>query len=197
MGFDIGLNFRSTPSFVTDGPGYTYVLGTDTYPTSRAGFTFGWSGAVSDRDRNASIDPRLAGINFTAGNAGTTFRVDLPSSGSVDVHVAIGDDAAQQNNQKWQIKDNATQLVSHGPVASVSAAHFLDETATDYSAAAWPGSETPETFTFASTTFFFVPNSGTADNQVIASIRLVQGGVGPTTSVKSQSLGSTTWSWPI
>lgn len=198
MGFDIGINFRATSTFVVDVTNETYCLG-DTYPTTRGGVTFGWSSGASARDRSASVDRRLAGINFVAGNAGSTFRVDLPSSGSVDVHIAIGDDAAQQNNQKWQIKDNATQLVSHGPVTAVSGAHFLDETATDYADTAWPGSQTAETFTFSSTTFFFVPNSGTADNQVIAHIRLVQagGGGGPTTAVKSQSLGSTTWSWAI
>jgi len=61
-----GFDFRNTASFVMDPSGDTDVLSTTAYPTTVDGVTFGWmkTSPVQARDRNANLDPRLAGINF-------------------------------------------------------------------------------------------------------------------------------------
>jgi hypothetical protein len=187
MAFDFGLNFRLTSGFVTDGTNESYVLASDTYPTTRGGLTFGWDSAVSSRDRSAVIDRRLAGIHFVAGNAGRTFRIDLTASGSVSVHIAYGDHSGGNNNQKWQIYDNVTQLSTHGPT-NVSAANYLDASGTNRTEAAWPAGETAESLTFSSTTFFIKPNSGTADSQTLAHLRVVQAASGGSTIVFRKTL---------
>src|SRR5271167_3917766 len=76
-----GFDFRSTKTFVTDPAGSTYVLSTTAYPTTVNGVTFGWvkTSLVGARNRNASLDPRLAGINYATNGAPATFYVDLPS----------------------------------------------------------------------------------------------------------------------
>src|SRR5271157_6482568 len=82
-GWQQGFDFRHTAGFVTDPPGDTYVLSTTAYPTKGGGTTYGWAktSLVQGRDRNAGLDPRLAGINFVNNGAPATFNVDLPSPG--------------------------------------------------------------------------------------------------------------------
>lgn len=157
----IGINFRSTAGYVTDPAGTTYCIG-DTYPTTRGGWTFGWvsgSGPGSNlRDRNNSIDPRLAGINFHSGSFTLKFRIDLPASGSYNVRCAMGD-AGAQNGTELTIFDNTTSLgelvTNHLP----NSGNFYDATNTVYSAANWPGSNSAASLTFSTTTFFATINS--------------------------------------
>ena len=65
-GISAGIRLPQHVAFVTDPPGDTDVLPTTTYPTTGNGVTFGWVNTyfVQGRDRNAKLDPRLAGINF-------------------------------------------------------------------------------------------------------------------------------------
>src|SRR5208283_4855223 len=76
-----GFDFRNTSTFVTDPAGDTYVLSTTAYPTQGSGVTYGWvnTSLVNARDRNAQLDPRLAGINYATNGSPATFYVDLPS----------------------------------------------------------------------------------------------------------------------
>src|SRR5208337_1972246 len=76
-GWQQGFDFRNTSSFVTDPAGDTYVLPTTIYPTKSNGVTFGWAkNSAQGRDRNAKLDPRLAGVNFVNNGSPATFYVD-------------------------------------------------------------------------------------------------------------------------
>src|SRR3990167_6684343 len=104
MAWDKGFDFRNTSAYVTDPADHTYVLHTETYPTTRNGVTFGWSaGTIDSRDRDSGIDARLAGINF--GAATGTFRVDLPATGDYDVRIASGDASFAQSGQAPSVVD--------------------------------------------------------------------------------------------
>ena len=74
-------------------PGDTYVLPTTKYPTTVNGVTFGWvkTSLVQARDRNNKLDPRLAGVNFANNGSPATFNVDLPSPGTYNLSLALGD----------------------------------------------------------------------------------------------------------
>ena len=87
-----GFDFRSTAAFVADPPGDTYVLATTAYPTKGNGVTYGWARTypVGGRDRNAKLDPRLAGINYANNGTQATFYVDLPSPGTYNLSLALG-----------------------------------------------------------------------------------------------------------
>jgi hypothetical protein len=173
--FDIGINFRSTSGYVADGANETYCLA-DIYPVTRGGVTFGWviTGAVDSRDRDSGNDRRLAGINFTTNNA-DYFRLDLPAAGTYDVHLAMGD-ATFSGAVSYDVKDTTTLLFS--TTGSTSAGNkFKDATDTEYSNAAWPGSEAASTQTFA-TTQLRVQHTGGGVNDVIAHLRVAAAGGG-------------------
>src|SRR5271166_295692 len=88
-----GFDFRNTATFVTDPSGSTYVLSTTAYPTKGNGVTYGWvkTSLVQARNRNAKLDPRLAGINYASNGSPATFYVDLPSAGTYNLSLAMGD----------------------------------------------------------------------------------------------------------
>src|SRR5271169_4524190 len=111
-----GFDFRNTASFVTDPSGDTYVLPSTAYPTTGSGVTYGWvkTSPVQARDRNASLDPRLAGINFVSNGSPATFYVDLPSAGTYSLSLALGDAGYQQCWVQCQIQflDGSTVLAT-------------------------------------------------------------------------------------
>src|SRR5271157_6641444 len=82
--FQQGFDFRNTSTFAIDSAGGTYVLSTTAYPTKGSGVTYGWvkTSLVNARDRNAQLDPRLAGINYATNGSPATFYVDLPWAGT-------------------------------------------------------------------------------------------------------------------
>src|SRR5271165_1772930 len=104
--FRQGFDFRNTVTFVNDPPGDTYVLPTTAYPTKGSGVTYGWTNTslVNARDRNAQLDPRLAGINYATNGSAATFYVDLPSPGTYSLSLAMGDDGYQQCYTQCQIQ---------------------------------------------------------------------------------------------
>lgn len=100
-----GFNFRATgPSgtFVTDGANDSAVyqlagpaLQNYSYPSFSNGLSAGWvsGGDVNNfRNRNAALDPRLAGIWFNNVVTKAEFRIDC--TGSVNIRLALGDDAS-------------------------------------------------------------------------------------------------------
>src|SRR5271165_2886814 len=111
-----GFDFRNTKGFVTDPSGDTYVLPSTLYPTSFNGTTYGWvkTTPVQGRDRNASLDPRLAGINFVTNGSPGTFYVDLPSAGTYNLSLAMGDAGYQQCSTQCQVQflDGSTVLAT-------------------------------------------------------------------------------------
>lgn len=145
-----GLNFRGLFSFIEDGAGDTFCVG-DVYPTTRVGFTFGFSADRSSngRDRNASVDPRIAGLVFQPAGSTVDFRLDLPETGTYRIRAAFGDtDNAQEHSVIF--KDDTTSFATISKV-STSAGQHLDATGTAYSSANWPTSNSYIQHTFTST----------------------------------------------
>ena len=179
MSLDIGINFRASSGYVTDGTGETYSLG-EAYPTTRGGVTFGWDTDLTSntRDRNSGIDRRLAGIVFN-NTVGRNFRLDLTSATDHDVHCAAGD-IASINAALWDFQDDTTVFdATTGDPIDAANGDFKDATDTKYSAANWPGSETAISRTFGSTIFKLqIRSASSSYNSVIAHVRLVQTGGG-------------------
>ena len=150
--WDKGFNFRQTSGWVTDGANETYVLA-DSYPTTRNGVTFGWEQTVTTADRNASVDRRLAGINYQFNDGtGMNFRVDLPSTGSYSIRLALGDEASGQTNNSGIVKDNTTTLITILHNTGIHEWYDAQDVAQG-TAATWVSSNSPSTQTFSSTIF--------------------------------------------
>jgi uncharacterized membrane protein len=179
QGFQIGFDFRNTSTFVTDPPGDTYVLSTTAYPTTDNGVTYGWvnTSLVQARDRSTSVDPRLAGMNFVSNGSPATFYVNLPSAGTYNLSLALGDDGYEQCVTQCQIQflDGSTVLatVTGGPS---NAGYFYDAKGNNWSAAAWPTSNLSQQVTLAGTQLTMVlgTNKATGDNTPIAFLGVAQ-----------------------
>jgi hypothetical protein len=87
---EYGFNFRSSDAgdFAgIDGAGQSPVTPADLYPTVFSnGLTGGWvedtAGDLQGRNRDHTLDPRLAGTSYLDSGSGTVnFRVDLPAEG--------------------------------------------------------------------------------------------------------------------
>ena len=148
MAWDKGFNFRQTSGYVTDGANSTYVLSADTYPTTRNGVTFGWDvSPTGDRDRDSALDARLAGIAFGSGVG--TFRVDLPSGGTFNISMAVGDATAIQEGNEVIVKDGTSPVITIGP-HDTGSAEFYDALDVAYTAANWPANNDPSSEAFSS-----------------------------------------------
>jgi hypothetical protein len=162
-GWEQGFDFRNTKTFVTDPPGSTYVLSTTAYPTTVNGVTFGWvkTAPVQARDRNAQLDPRLAGINFANNGAPATFDVDVPSPGTYSVSLAMGDASYQQCWVQCQVQflDGGTVVatVTEGVIAQ---GFFYDAMGNKWSAAAWPANNVSRQVTLTGTRLTVVVGTG-------------------------------------
>jgi hypothetical protein len=166
-----GFNFRATSAYVTDGTNETFVVA-DVYPVTRNGVTFGWAntaGSIGSRNRSATIDRRLAGINFNEAG-GDIFRVDLPGAGLYQINAAFGDHANGQSITA-AFQDNTTSFIST-TATSVAVAHYLDASFTDWSEAAWPGSNTLISQVFTSSILRI--QTGAALNSPVAHLFLTQ-----------------------
>jgi hypothetical protein len=148
----IGINFRATSGYVTDGAGETYCVG-DSYPTTRGGWTFGWTatGNFDIRDRDSAIDRRLAGTNLQW-NDGTqsTFRLDLPASGQRDIRLALGD-TISESYQYCQIKDGTTVLLTTDDSNGNASYEWVDASAVARTQVTWPTSNVAVPLTFTGT----------------------------------------------
>jgi len=97
MAFPQGINFRDTNGYVTDGANYDFEPSAsgNTYPRSSAqGNTVGWESgytSTNSRDRDNTLDVRLAGLHFTPSTVAATYRIDLPSAGDYIINYALGD----------------------------------------------------------------------------------------------------------
>lgn len=149
MSFDIGIDFRATSGYVSDPANCTYCLA-DAYPTTRGGATFGISsGSIITNDVNNTFDARIAGMNYHSGGA-VTFQLDLPASGSVDVRAAVRQYSVYGGTVV--VKDNTTTLFTVNCNAGSADGDYRDALDVDYSPANWPGSNSANTKTFATTT---------------------------------------------
>ena len=174
-----GFDFRNTPTFVTDPSGDTYVLSTTAYPTKGNGVTYGWlkTSLVTGRDRNAALDPRLAGINFVDNGSPATFYVDLPSAGTYNLSLAMGDASFEQCWVRCQIQflDGNTVLATLNEGVTKSG-FFYDTMGNNWSAAAWPASNLSQQVTLTGTRLTVVvgTNKATGDFTTIAFLGVTQ-----------------------
>lgn len=163
--FNAGFDFRATAGYVTDVAPNTYVLASDTYPTSRGGFTFGWESTtgLDSRDRSTGVDSRLAGINFKP-NSDTvtdTFRVDLPLAGTYNIRLALGDGTTSAQTNYVVVKDTSTALITFAPIAT--GGNFADAAGNLWSPANWPANNVAVSEAFA-TTILRIVIGGTVDS---------------------------------
>ncbi len=183
-GWQQGFDFRNTAAFVTDPPGDTDVLATTAYPTKGNGVTYGWvkNLLVQARDRNNKLDPRLAGINFANNGSPATFNVDLPSPGTYNLSLALGDAGYQACWVQCQIQflDGDTVLATVA-VGSTNQAYFYDAKRNNWSAAAWPGSNLSQqvTLTGSQLTMIVGTSNATGDATPIAFLGIAQSAPSP------------------
>ena len=174
-----GFDFRSSARFVTDPPGDTYVLPTTAYPTKSNGISYGWvkTSLVQGRDRSASLDPRLAGMNYVNNGSPATFYVDLPSAGTYSLALALGDAGYQQCWVQCQIQfmDGNTVLATVAG-GSLGQGYFYDAQGYKWSAAAWPGSNLIRQVTLTGTRLTMVvgTNNATGDSTTVAFLGITQ-----------------------
>jgi len=161
------FDFCSTTNFVTHNSNATPVTEADVYPTTRTvngvSLTFGWVAAPTgqSRDRDNTADPRLASCVFGGSGSGginPSFRVDLPTSGSWNLNLALGDIQNDRDNQ-CVVKDNTTTLATISGSTTSPASNFVDAAGTLRTTATWVSSNSARSLTFASTTCFL--NSST------------------------------------
>jgi hypothetical protein len=155
--FEIGLNFRATSGYVTDGTNETYVLASDTYPTTRGGVTFGYTSGMpssNGRNRSAGVDRRLAGMHFDGGTADAEFRLDLPAAGTYEVRMALGD-VTGGNTHGGDLTDGVSTLISIPNAVNASPNVFTDATDVGHTAGNWPNNNNPASVVFSTTTAFF------------------------------------------
>lgn len=182
---DTAINCRATAAFVTDTSPETYSLAnTDSaYPVSRGGFTFGYTTVYGDaeRDRNSSVDRRLAGLhqrpNNTAGQS--VFRIDV-TAGTYTLYAAFGDTDNDQI-QYFEVFDNSTSLYTVTNV-STTADNFADANGTVWSRANWPGSNTGASVNISSGIFIIKYGKGGSgtNNSTMCHLRLSPSGGGTT-----------------
>lgn len=164
MSIDIGIDYRATAGFVTDPATCTYCLGgvTDPYPVTRGGATFGWANwdasndVTFDRSALTGAQAQLAGGNFifnnsTAPTVPHKFRFDLPATGSYDIRLAIGDQAARVN-MTLAVFDSTTSLVTIVSQVASSANQWWDAGSNlRTSASDWVTNNVVKNLTFATT----------------------------------------------
>ena len=107
---------------------------------------------MQGRNRNASVDPRLAGINLITNGSPATFYVDLPSPGTYNLSLAMGDDSYEDCWKQCLIQflDGNTVLatVSEG---LINLGNFYNATGKNWSAAAWPANNLSQQVTLTGT----------------------------------------------
>ncbi len=155
--WDVGFNFRSSASFVTDPTSTTFVSMEQTrYPTTRTiggqTVTFGWESVASSyavRDRVTSYDPRVAGINCQSDAELSVFRVDLPAAGSYVLGLGIGDPSYGGTSHVVVLSGASTSLLA---VNVVNPANYVgDATGTLRVGTTWASTNATVQRTFAST----------------------------------------------
>lgn len=178
MSWDKGLAMRATSGFVTDGPNDTYCIGTsDSYPTTRGGVTFGVTdaGVIGAIDSSNTVDPRIAGINYTSNPGSFALRIDLPAPGTYTFHLEEGQIGASRSQPRTDVKDNASIIYTVGPGGGAGATTIGDAVGnfTTSDGLGWPGTETGHDCIFATSTCNLVFTT-TADYCCVGYVRFVQ-----------------------
>lgn len=190
MAFDMGFDFRGTLAYVTD-PSFCAFANAAAYPTTytngdgysiNAGVAAGFDLALN---RDAAVDPRLAGALFQFDSAQTgTFQVDLssgsaPGAGDYTIDLAIGTEPAggAQQNIVVALKDDTVPVIAFGPVSTAAGGERIDATGTvvNPGTGSWDLVRQTVNVTFATTTCLLDIISAT-DQPQLNHFRLTLGG---------------------
>ena len=164
MALPQGINCRATLAYVSDGADEFFMdEGVNNYPTtSTQGNTVGWEtafGNLGQRNRSASNDRRLAGMQYTGTGTKYDLRIDLPSAGSYDIRLAAGDGLYAQP-VSVELFDTSSSLGVLSSGSTSAGNKFKDATNVERTAATWPGSNVAVTKTFSTTICRFRLGSG-------------------------------------
>jgi len=170
-----GVALRLTEAFVADGPEDEFSLYGEAYPVARGGLVFGYvnaDAAGAGRDRDATGDPRLAGLHQVnaAAAAPSTFRVDLPrGSGQYEIRLAGGDQSfsTEQLLTVYDGAAGATTVMTY--TGTLAADEFVDAFGTVHtSSAAWVTNNTSVVHDFTNDylTIEFGDPGGTGDAKI-------------------------------
>lgn len=167
----IGLNFRANSGFVPDGLNETHVLDTDAYPVTRGGVTFGWTSGLpggNSRDRDASVDRRVAGIHFASNSASSeVFRLDLDNATTHRVRVAAGD-TGFNNVQDVELGDDTSFTTMIDNLAT-AADVYVEADGTATALAVWPDASKVIEKVFT-TTIFNVRLAGLSASSLVTTL---------------------------
>lgn len=169
MAFPQGIDFCTSGTFVThvspsDPETNAPLSGGQDYPrTTAQGNSVGYdvgdpTACLQCRDRNSGIDPRLASNHGTSG-ADLRFRLDLPAAGAYLIRSSCGD-ANYATNALLEVFDTSSSLGTLSVTATSAPNKYRDATDTEYTAAAWPGSNTGVSKTFTTTICRFLLANG-------------------------------------
>lgn len=162
--FVLGLNFRTTANYVTDGanetcvraggvsgtcPGDLSAHNNDNWPITRSSPNYGvglWiqgQSSCSDctRDRSNTVDRRLAGVVFN--NSGMAQQVLLqwvPTGVSCTLTGAIGDEVFDHGDQYVELRDGDTVFNTVDKNTGTTADHFYDLAGNLLTGAQWVAS---------------------------------------------------------
>lgn len=181
--FNQGVDFRASCGYVSDPALTACETAAANYPhspTAGNSTAIGWSNAsaMNPTDRNNAVDPRLAGINFSANGSTNTYTVALGRSGATfDVTLALGD-MGFGSAGRVQVFDGASNLLDITWSTAPTAALFVDAANNTWTSVTWPGSNVVASLTFAgSSAAFTFPgatcNGSSANFCQIAHLRLV------------------------
>jgi hypothetical protein len=143
--YKAGINFRSTAAYVTD-PTNTGIMPSDedgndlpgpqTVTLAGTGDTIavGWaaSGGTPSgqqtgggtRDRDNTVDARVAGIHFVSANTIKDLVITLPSTGDYLIWLGIGDFATNNTAGEYEILDSTTSRLAFAQATAASGAIY-------------------------------------------------------------------------
>lgn len=177
MGLPQGWDFRATSGFVVDPANDDFNGSTaNDSGTSSNGIAWNWSipGSILTRDRNATIDARLAGIiAVPTGTSAAVFTATLPAPGTYDITVAAGDhDNLQTIN--LDILDNGVLLFSVATnITTAAGNHYIDATGVERTSDTdWVTNNVKKRLTFTTTSAGFSLNSPSGNNSCLCHLKI-------------------------
>lgn len=183
MGLPQAWDFRATLAGPTGFPGDPANCdfndgGVTASGTSSNGIPWSWTnllGSLAARDRSGSVDPRVAGVCAVATGSSNpaTFNVTLPSAGTYDITLALGDQANQQTIN-FDILDNGNVLFNVATNVNTGGPNnYLDATGTNRTSDTdWATNNAKKRLTFTTTSAGFRLNVPTVNSTCMAHLRI-------------------------
>jgi len=201
FGWDMGLDFRNSKSYVTDAA-YGVAITTNDINSHTLSNSNGDSVTVQlshiqsgFSNRNSSNDARVAGMSYNNLIAGTSIQITLPATGNYNIGAAIGDPSFAQGGSgstiQCRFSDSNTFLFTVSTGSTLGAGHFLDAKDTEFTSAAnWVSGNATQAVTFATTTLnVLCLVTSTGVNIPISHIRITStGGGGASASPQTQQV---------